>query len=173
MLSPPPIVRLDTDDRHGDLLLQCPSHPAMQRFAHQHEGIWFDSPQHWRFPIHQRLLLEHFLLEHYGSAGKPVPTTNVRITARKDITAVRRPVFALGREVAIAHGRDTGARPGPGTLILHGSSASGGSRAYCTTIVYPGTVLELREVPDSLLPPFDQAARSDTLFPWAPSKPTD
>lgn len=69
-------------------------------------------------------------------------TTKVRITALKNIDRKFAVVF-MGEKVAVAFGRDSGAKVGWGARLISGDIDSGGSRGNWFCRVFEGTIFEL------------------------------
>ena len=161
------LVHLESDADTGTAIVSCPRHPAFLSFAHNHSATWLPASKAWRFDLRSLPELKQLLVKLYGTAGNDVPTADIRVTARALVRATRTGIFLLGREAIRAFSRDSGVRPGPGTIILEGNADSGGSAANWQTIVHPGTTLELRDVPVTLIERFRQTAQNPA-FPWDP-----
>lgn len=96
--------------------------------------------------------------EVYGRDDRPVAeTVDVELTFTRNIYGQRGPIAILGREIAAAFGRDTGARVGEGVLFLEGRPESGGSMKNWWTAIPEGCVVKLLRVPR----PADDAALPD------------
>ncbi|KKK90721.1 hypothetical protein LCGC14_2720140, partial [marine sediment metagenome] len=59
-------------------------------------------------------------------------------------------IFIAGRQVARATSRDSATVLGDGVIVLAGEIHSGGSRKNWATVAESGTVIEIRDVPESL-----------------------
>ena len=88
----------------------------------------------------------------YGRDDQPVSeTVDVELVFEAEVYECRGPVTILGRTIAAAQGRDTGARPGDGVAFSAGAPLSGGSMRNWTTRVPAGCVVKLRELPKAVL----------------------
>ena len=76
---------------------------------------------------------------------------SVRLTFAKICSAECRPVEILGKTVARAYGRDSGARPGDDVAFEAGGPRSGGSAKNWRSVVEEGSVVILRNVPEAML----------------------
>lgn len=84
----------------------------------------------------------------YGRDDRPAETVTVRVTVGESrIRADRGPIVLFGRTVASASGRDSGTRVGDGVSFLAGKADSGGSAKNWETRIFPGSVIEIRDVP--------------------------
>lgn len=86
--------------------------------------------------------------EVYGRDDQPVAeTVDVELTFAEDVSEWHGPVTLLGRAIASASGRDSGARIGEGTMFIAGKPTSGGSVKNWYTIVPAGCVVKLMKLP--------------------------
>lgn len=84
----------------------------------------------------------------YGRDDQPVAeVVDVELTFDESVCEGKGPVTILGRIVASAWGRDTGARVGDGVMFVKGRPDSGGSRAHWETYIPAGCVVKLLKVP--------------------------
>lgn len=77
-------------------------------------------------------------------------TITVKATFAKDVWEECDSVVILGKTVARAYGRDTGAKPGEDVLFLEGAPTSGGSARHWCSIVPAGSVVTLYHVSKAL-----------------------
>lgn len=77
-------------------------------------------------------------------------TITAKVTFTKDVYEECDSVVILGKTVARAYGRDTGAKPGEDVLLQEGTLTSGGSRANWRSIVRAGAVVTLYNVSKAL-----------------------
>ena len=57
--------------------------------------------------------VKNILINFYGSDGSFHPkTTNIEVIANEEIETLRKPVLFAGKVIAVAYGRDSGARLG-------------------------------------------------------------
>lgn len=84
----------------------------------------------------------------YGQDDQPVSeTVDVILTFEDEISSWHGPVTILGRTIASAMGRDSGARVGEDVMFLEGAPKSGGSVKNWETIVPAGCVVKLPNLP--------------------------
>ncbi len=81
----------------------------------------------------------------------------VKVTALEDVRVTRGPVVLLGRVIASAYGRDSGARIGEGVAFIEGEPQSGGSRSNWTTEIRQGSVFIISDAPSTMLDTLDSA----------------
>lgn len=86
--------------------------------------------------------------EVYGRDDLPVSeTVDVELTFERSVYGYKEPVTILGRTIASAYGRDSGARIGDGVMFLEGKPHSGGSVKNWETVVPEGCVVKLPKLP--------------------------
>ena len=84
----------------------------------------------------------------YGQDDQPVSeTVDVLLTFDDEVSAWHAPVTILGRTIAKAWGRDSGARMGDDVMFLEGEPKSGGSVKNWETIIPAGSVVKLPNLP--------------------------
>lgn len=89
--------------------------------------------------------------EVYGQDDRPVTEcVDVILHFDEDIKGYRSGVEVLGRTIATAFGRDSGAKVGEGVMFLQGQPKSGGSVKNWDTIVPAGCVVKLPKIPKAL-----------------------
>ena len=89
----------------------------------------------------------------------------VRVTALQNISADRGPIVLLGRIIASARGRDSGARVGEGVAFIDGKPQSGGSVKNWTTEISEGSIFVVADVPTTLLGELDETGwRGQKLY---------
>lgn len=131
--------------------VSAPYHPHFRSRAHDFGGHWSRELGQWRFAAAKESLVRTLCLAVYGEDGTTIPERfTLRIRATRDHRARLSAVFGLGRTLARAWGRDSGARPGEGVALVHGTIDSGGSIANWQTIIRAETVLDVFEVPEAL-----------------------
>ena len=84
----------------------------------------------------------------YGQDDSPVAeTVDVILTFDKEVSEWHAPVTILGRTIATAWGRDSGARMGDEVMFLEGKPKSGGSVKNWYTEIPEGCVVKLPKLP--------------------------
>lgn len=90
--------------------------------------------------------------EIYGQDDAPVTdVVNVELTVGEKLTEYGGPITMLGRTIASAWGRDSGAKTGDGVVFLEGHPFSGGSVKNWCTGISGGSVIKLVRVPRALV----------------------
>lgn len=91
--------------------------------------------------------------------------TSVRVKVHDDAgwSQAAAPALLFGYEIAVARGRDSGARPGEGVSILSGEIGAGGSVKHWTSTVSGDTELLLRDFPVSWLEALQEDERIEVL----------
>lgn len=106
----------------------------------------------------------------YGRDDMPAvdeKLVRVRVTALQNISADRGPIVLLGRIIASARGRDSGARVGEGVAFTDGKPQSGGSVKNWTTEIPEGSVFVVADVPTTLLGELDETGwRGQKLYQY-------
>lgn len=105
----------------------------------------------WEIPANMLDNARSMMMRHYGetdlSAGEKI---NVRVKFVDECTVLCGPVTTLGRTLARATGRDSGAHVGEGVVLVSGHIGSCGSIKNWRSSVAKGTIFELKDVPRSL-----------------------
>ena len=106
----------------------------------------------------------------YGRDDMPAADeklVRVRVTALQNISADRGPIVLLGRIIASARGRDSGARVGEGVAFIDGKPQSGGSVKNWTTEISEGSIFVVADVPTTLLGELDETGwRGQKLYQY-------
>ena len=111
-------------------------------------GRWDPDGKVWIINSSERKEVEALLADVYGwmppHVAEMVGTQTIVITARHNIVARRDGIRVAGQTIARAHGRDSGARLGPGVVQVAGKDPlSGGSMKNWETIIPEGTRFRL------------------------------
>lgn len=89
--------------------------------------------------------------EVYGQDDRPVTeSVDVILHFCEDVGVFCAGVEVLGRTIATAFGRDSGAKVGEGVMFLQGQPRSGGSAKNWMTIVPAGCVVKLPKIPKEI-----------------------
>jgi hypothetical protein len=115
--------------------------------AKQMGGRWDASSGCWTFDVRDLFAVRAMLVEVFGTDDTDVVRETIQIRTKCEVTAEGTAIVLMGVELAVATGRDSGARLGDGVLIIEGHAGSGGSRQNWRTQLAAGTVLELRDLP--------------------------
>lgn len=133
--------------------VKAPYHPDFPHNAKRLGGKWNNSA--WSFDARDEDRVRELCRKIYGTDGTSADLVSVRLTAKTDITALQGGIFAAGRCVARATGRDSGAKLGDGVILLSGRVTSGGSMKNWRTYVIEGSVVEVRDVPRAAISDID------------------
>ena len=136
-------VRLETEGR--TLKAVTPFHADFVKGARKLAGKWRGGV--WIFPASQEDRVRDLCRKVYGTDGEPCEAVTLRVEFPEAVQARQDSIFVAGRMVARATGRDSGARPGPGVVLLEGGVESGGSRTNWATVIRAGTVVEILDLP--------------------------
>ena len=114
--------------------------------ARKLNGQWNRSQGAWLFdPLVKGQVVEA-VRSVYGTDGT-APLVNIRLTALSDIREERSSVKFQGFPVCSATGRDSGAKPESGVMLVSGTMRSGGSHQYWKTVVEKGAEFVIRGIP--------------------------
>ena len=133
----------------GTLRVRSPYEPRFPGRARELGGRWIASEHEWSFDPRDEARVRELLIAIYGSDGSPTETCDVQIRLRDGQTK-ESSLFAFGRYLASAPGRDATTRYGAGVVLISGQLECGGSRAY-PRLVARDAVLEVRDVPVAAL----------------------
>ena len=110
----------------------------------------------WSAPGDSIDVVREILMECYGETDTyQAPKVNVKITFNKDIEEYRGPICMLGKTIARARGRDSGARLGEDVVLVKGRAKSSGSRANWYTTIEAETEIMVYNVSKDLYDNFD------------------
>lgn len=114
---------------------------------------WDGAKKAWKVPANTVDEVRAIMREIYGETDEPeaVEKVNVRLTFISEFSPLRAPVTLLGKTIATAYGRDSGARVGSGVTFINKSPESGGSVKNWHTVIPEGSVCVLHDVPASLV----------------------
>lgn len=135
---------------NGKAKLYTPYSPAFVSGIKQLSGRWNAASSCWVIPEEflpdARALMKKIYGEDDQAEAEGGKVT-VELTFSRDVAAECAPVVLLGRVIASAHGRDSGARPGEGVAFVEGGCRSGGSRNNWDTVVNEGSVVKVIGIP--------------------------
>lgn len=111
-------------------------------------GRWDPAEKCWTVSDNAVEDARRVMREVYGRDDQPVSeTVDVQLVFDEEVYKLRAPVVLLGRIIASASGRDSGARVGTDVLFVSGCPISGGSVKNWRTIVQKGSVVRLPQLP--------------------------
>ena len=136
------------DDR---ISVEGPYHPDFPGRAKRLGGRWNPTAKIWGFDVSNESRVRALCLELFGTDGDTaVPTVMIRATWHCDNYADREAIYIAGRQIARAFNRDSGVKIGEGVIVVEGDFRSGGSRKKWATCVERGTIIEIRDIPETL-----------------------
>lgn len=101
----------------------------------------------WLFDARDEERVRSLCLECYGTDGHTQSLVTLRVEYKERESARGESIALAGRSIARATGRDSGARPCDGVILLAGGFVSGGSVKNWTTEVRAGTIILVRDFP--------------------------
>ncbi|KLU62304.1 hypothetical protein CEB3_c13480 [Peptococcaceae bacterium CEB3] len=134
------------------LTMQSPFHPDLPEKARALGGKFAQTEKVWVFDPRDEERVRELAREIYGTDGETVVKT-VAVRLHLDQFAFDEDkIWFGGRRVAVRMYRDSAVQLGEGVIILAGGfPRSGGSARYPMLNPETGTVLEVRDVPESLV----------------------
>ena len=139
---------LEKDDQ---VIVKSPYHSELPYEAKRLGGKWIDSA--WVYDRRDLDRVKELYLDIFGTDGTSCELVDVKITISENefLRSEKAGIYAYGREVARAYGRDSGAKIGPGVIMINGSFKSGGSVKNWSTESTHGVIFELRDIPKRML----------------------
>ena len=114
---------------------------------------WDGESKAWKVPANTVAEVRAIMMDVYGETDEPVECekVNVRLTFESSIHGWHAPVTILGKTIASAWGRDSGARVGDDVSFVEGNPTSGGSVKNWTTVIPEGSICVLHDVPKAMV----------------------
>ena len=114
---------------------------------------WDGTKKAWKVPATAVDAVRDIMREIYGETDEPEATekVNVRLTFNSRYSEWCAPVTLLGKTVASAFGRDSGAKVGDGVTFVEGAPDSGGSMKNWHTVIPEGSFVILYDVTKSIV----------------------
>lgn len=132
----------------GKAYVYTPYDPAFVSKIKLLGGRWNPAEKCWMVSDSAVEDARRVMREVYGRDDQPVAeTVDVQLVFDKDVDELRAPVALLGRIIASASGRDSGASVGTDVLFISGCPTSGGSVKNWRTVVHEGSVVRLPRLP--------------------------
>ena len=116
-------------------------------------ATWDRDRRAWAIPADAIDQAREIMRRVYGADDRPSaePSVIVRLTFGREVYKLRAPVTILGKTIASAWGRDSGARVGDDVAFVEGRPESGGSVKNWCSVVPAGSVVVLHNVPQAAL----------------------
>lgn len=146
------IMKIITENEQA--LLYTPYNPDFVRRVKTIGGARWDAKNRvWRIPVEAVDRARQIMREVYGECDLPDGTerVTVKLTFSKDVIAELGPIIIYGKQIASASSRDSGARVGQDVAFLEGEPGSGGSRNSWNTYIDAGSVVQVNNVPKTML----------------------
>jgi hypothetical protein len=153
------------------ILVQCPYHgPVAYRLKRYGKAKWSYTQNGWEIDAQFENEVKDILLKYFDTDGTYEPLTiDIEVIFNEEVEAWKRPVTFLGKTIAYAYNRDSGALVGDDVALIEGKITSGGSRANWTTIVKTGAHFRLKKVNNKLFELFTTKLNVD-VTPNLPSQ---
>lgn len=136
--------------KDGQAYLTTPYNPVYVQRIKQLGARWDASSKRWRINEQSIYAARKIMREVYGEDDqKHGEKVTVIATFDKTQSALCSAYCLLGKIIAQAYGRDTGAKVGPDAAFVEGAPLSGGSVKNWETIIPKGSVVEIYNVPRS------------------------
>lgn len=106
----------------------------------------------WNIPSQAVNAVREIMMRVYGETDiVHVDKADIRVTFSDSVREECGPITMFGRTIAYAYGRDSGAKVGEKVAFIKKSPTSGGSRKNWTTVIPSGAVMELYDIPKSMI----------------------
>lgn len=154
-----------------EVVLCSPYHPDVPAAARKLGGKWDAATKSWRFDVRDESRVRELCRNVYGTDGSAADAADlvtVRLTLKRSVEEHTSAIYFAGREVCGARGRDSGARLGPGVVLLEGRITSTGSAKNWYTSAEAGSVFEIRDLPRSHVPLSDSDWIVEIVDPCSP-----
>lgn len=143
--------KVKVEEKNGELQVFTPYSSDFVTQARSAGGKWSSSRKCWLFDARSMAVVKDILISCYGTDGTPCELVSIKITAKKNIIEYSAGIEIMGRPIARASGRDSGARVGDGVSLLTGVITSGGSIKNWATKINEGTEIIMHDMPKSVL----------------------
>lgn len=155
-----------------NVLIKSPYNSVFVEDARKLGGKFNRDSNSWAFDVRDEQRVRDLCFRVYGNDGVRKDQVTLRIEWIQDTRSSVGPVHALGRTIARASGRDSGAKLGDDVVILAGGFTSGGSMKNWTTEVSTGTIVLVRDFPrvaaEELVAKEKSSYRKYSIEPEAP-----
>jgi hypothetical protein len=137
-------------EANGKAQIVSPYNPEFVDKIKKLGGRWDSAAKVWTVDPRNVEVVRQAMREVYGQDDRPADLVSVKVTMLSSKSEGRGPVVMLGRTIASAWGRDSGARIGEGVVFVEGGADSGGSVKNWETVVTKGSVIIIHDVPRAL-----------------------
>jgi len=144
------MIHIERTDK--SLMVSSPYVPQLPKKARDLGGKWDSTNKIWVFDLRDETRVQRLYEDTYGEwPGAEAIKVDIQLTAIGIPWGDKSSIFFGGREIARAYGRDSGAKLGNGVVVLKGGFDSGGSVKNWATKALEGTVIELRDIPLTMI----------------------
>ncbi len=153
------------------ILVQCPYHgPVAYRLKRYGKAKWSYTQKGWEIDAQFENEVKDILLKYFDTDGTyPALTVDVKVIFNEKIECLKGPIHFLGKTIAYAYNRDSGALTGDDVALIDGNINSGGSSANWMTIVEKSACFSLKKVNKKFFELFTTKLNVD-VTPNLPSK---
>jgi len=130
----------------GKIGISAPYHVGFIKRIKAAGGTWDKNDKTWVVSESNLEVARRAMRAEYGRDDLPCDTCRVELIANGNIHVTGGPVYLLGRWVAEATGRDSGAKINP-DVAVEGKVRSGGSVKNWATIIEAGARISMDDVP--------------------------
>lgn len=123
----------------------------------------------WAFDARNESAVRQAVKTYYGWEDG-VPLVSVKLHFDEDTHETCAGIYRLGRQIAAAKDRDSGARLGLGVVLESGDVDSGGSQKNWQTTIDADTVLVVHDVPLPIAQAFNESGERCEIIPSAVEK---
>ena len=138
----------------GNAYLYTPYNPKFITAIKKIGGArWISSERAWMIPEYALDEARKAMMECFGECDLPSssPKVTVRLSFSKRVSEECGPIIIMGKRVASAMDRDSGAVVCRDAIFTQGAPESGGSRNHWETIIPRGSEVILYDVPSAIL----------------------
>lgn len=136
------------------LLVYTPYNPIFVKKIKQIIGAkWDPDKKAWIAPESALETIRSIMMSVYGESdvSAPVEKVSVILTYHAEYAEERQAVAFAGQTIAMAFGRDSGAKISPEVCFLAGGATSGGSAKHWETVIKKDSVVQIRNLPLALV----------------------
>lgn len=144
-------MTVEIEFKNNQMYVHTPYNREFISESHMYNGKFNASEKAWVFDVRDEQNIRQVLFKIFGTDGSPAELCTARITVVRELEAENESIILGGRVIARATDRDSGARPGDGIVFINKKPQSGGSVKYWKTIIEPGTVFEIRDIPAAVV----------------------
>lgn len=129
-------------------LIFSPYNPTfVTKVKSQLDGTWNATLKAWSINANDVDLARDLMVKIYGRSDQDTELVDVKVKILEELFKNRAPIVFLGRVIAAATGRDSGAKVGEGVVLKSGNIGSGGSAKNWYTEISAGTEIIIHDLP--------------------------